>query len=168
MFYDSNKVNNILLCKQCEGRLDIPKNLPCGEAICSICETTLQVLNNNFNCLICKEKHEMPTKGLPTSKPLLEMLSIQPTKISRGKAFDALKKSLDVIQNKRGLIKLGIENSTDLRKEHCIDLRNSVQLATEEFIEQVNVLSTKIIEEINEYEKGLIEYNRTDLIAFGI
>jgi len=44
MFYDSNKVNNILLCKQCEGRLDIPKNLPCGEAICSICETTIQVL----------------------------------------------------------------------------------------------------------------------------
>jgi len=43
MFYDSNKVNNILLCKQCEGRLDIPKNLPCGEAICSICESTIQV-----------------------------------------------------------------------------------------------------------------------------
>ncbi len=65
MFYDSNKVNNILLCKQCEGRLDIPKNL-------------------------------------------------QPTKISRGKAFDALEKSLDNMQKKRSLIRLGIENDIDL------------------------------------------------------
>ncbi len=55
----------------------------------------------------------MPAKGLPTSKPLLEMLSIQPTKISRGKAFDALEKSLDNMQKKRSLIRLGIENGID-------------------------------------------------------
>jgi hypothetical protein len=162
MFYDSNKVNNILLCKQCEGRLDIPKNLPCGEAICSICETTLQVLNNNFNCLICKEKHEMPTKGLPTSKPLLEMLSIQPTKISRGKAFDALEKSLDSMQKKRSLIRLGIENGIDFVKEHCIELRSDVQLVTEKCIEQINEFNKEIIDEIDDYEKDLIEFNKTN------
>ena len=33
MFFDTNKVNNALLCKQCEGRLDIPKILACGETI---------------------------------------------------------------------------------------------------------------------------------------
>ncbi len=91
---------------------------------------------------------------------LLKMLSIKPTRISRGYFFDSLQKSLDEIQNKRGLIKLGIENSTDLGKEHCIDLRKSVQLAAEEVILQVNDFSTKIIEEINEYEKGLFEFNK--------
>ena len=47
LFYDTNKVDKILLCKYCEGRLDIPKCLPCGKAICSLCETTIQILEKN-------------------------------------------------------------------------------------------------------------------------
>ena len=65
MFYDTKKVDKILLCKYCEGRLDVPKNLPCGKAICTFCETSIQILENNkFDCLICKKKHEMPLDGL--------------------------------------------------------------------------------------------------------
>jgi len=41
---------------------------------------------------------------------VVKILSVEIIQVSRGKAFDALKKSLDEIQNKRGLIKLGIEN----------------------------------------------------------
>ena len=92
LFYDTNKVDKILLCKYCEGRLDIPKCLPCGEAICTLCETSIKILENNcFDCLVCKEKHEMPKKGLLTMKPLLELLSIKPAKVSRGKAFDSFR-----------------------------------------------------------------------------
>jgi hypothetical protein len=43
----TNEVDEILLCKYCEGRLDIPKCLPCGKAICSLCETTIQILEKN-------------------------------------------------------------------------------------------------------------------------
>ena len=75
----TNEVDKILLCKYCEGRLDIPQCLPCGKAICSLCETTIQILEKNkFDCLICKKKHEMPQDGLPIMKPLLNLLSIKP------------------------------------------------------------------------------------------
>ena len=78
MFFDTNKVNNALLCKQCEGRLDIPKILPCGETICSYCEISIQVNENNmFDCLVCKDKHEMPKNGFLISKALSEILSIK-------------------------------------------------------------------------------------------
>jgi hypothetical protein len=162
MYFETNQVNDILICDQCEGRLDIPKILPCGKTICSFCAplNLLSTIDYKFDCLVCKNKHEVPKDGLLINEALLKMLSIKPTRISRGYFFDSLQKSLDEIQNKRGLIKLGIENSTDLGKEHCIDLRNSVQLAAEEVILQVNDFSTKIIEEINEYEKGLIEFNK--------
>ena len=87
---------------------------------------------------------------------------MKPTKVSRGLAFDLLEKSLSEIQKKRNYIKLGIESSFDFVKEYCMDLRSDVQLKGEEVIEQVNDFITKIIEEIDEYEQELIEFNKTN------
>jgi hypothetical protein len=162
MFYDSNQIDNELLCKHCEGRLVEPKLLPCGETICSLCETSIQVNDRMFDCLVCKDKHDMSKNGLPICKSLLKLLSIMPTNVSRGESFDLLEKLLNEMQKKTSFIKLGIENSNDFVKEHCMNLRNNVQLTAEEVILQVNEITTKIIEEIDEYEKELIEFNRTN------
>jgi hypothetical protein len=162
MFFNTYKINKVLLCKQCEGRLDIPKILPCGETICSLCESSIQVNDQMFDCLVCKEKHDMPKNGFIISKSLTEILLMELTKVSRGEAYDSLKNLLDEIQKKLNLIKLGIYNGTDLVKQNCIDLRSDVQLKTEEIIQQVNDISSKIIEEIDEYEKELIEINKTN------
>lgn len=98
--------------------------------------------------------------GLPNNKLALKMLSIKLTKVLRGEVFDSLIKLLDVLQEKTSLIKLGIENSDDFVKEHCIDLRSEVQLTTEEVLLQVNEISTKLIKQIDEYEKKLIKSNK--------
>jgi hypothetical protein len=162
MFYDSNQIDNELLCKNCEGRLHEPKILPCGEIICSLCERCIQVNDRIFDCIACKQKHEMPKNGLIICKPLLKLLSIMPANVSRGESYDLLEKLLNEMQKKTSFIKLGIENSNDLIKEYCIELRNDVQLTAEKAILQVNELNNKIIEEIDEYEKELIEFNKTN------
>jgi len=162
MFYDAYKVDNKLLCRQCKVRLEKPKILPCGETICSFCETSIQIKDRMFDCLVCKEKHKMPKNGLITNKSLSEILAIELTTVSRGEAYDSLMKFLNDIQKKLSFIKIGIENSTDLVKEHCIDLRSDVQLAAEETILKVNDITTKLIEEIDEYEKELIEFNKNN------
>jgi len=106
----------------------------------------------------------MPENGFIINKSLSKILALELSKVSRGEAFDSLTKLLDNLQKKSNLIKLGIDNGTDLIKEHCMNLRNDVQLKTEECIEevilQVNDISTKIIDEINEYEQELIESNK--------
>jgi hypothetical protein len=117
---------------------------------------------NEFDCLLCKNKHEMPKNGLPNNEALLEMLSVKPTSVSRGTAYDLLENSLNKIQKKKSQFKLGIDNSSDFINEHCIELRSDVQLRTEEVILQVNDFSSKIIEEIDDYEKELIEFNKTN------
>jgi len=66
------------------------------------------------------------------------------------------------MQKKTNFIRLGIENRNDFVKEHCMNLRSDVQLTAEEVILQVNDITTKIIEEIDEYEKDLIEFNKTN------
>jgi len=162
MYFEANQVNNILICQQCQGKLEGPKILPCGETICSFCVSSIQTNLNVFNCLVCKQQHEMPKNGLPDNKVALKMLSVKPIKVFRGEAVDLLEKKLDDILKKHKLIKYSIENSTDLVKEHCIDLRSDVQLKTEEAIQQINDLSSKIIEEIDEYEEELIELNNTN------
>jgi hypothetical protein len=166
MFFDKNNLDDALLCQQCEGRLDVPKILSCGKTICSFCVSSLIVNENKFDCLLCKQKHEMPINGLPNNEALLKILSVKPRRVSRGKLFDSLQKSLNDIQKKHNFIKLGIENSNDLVKEHCIDLRSDVQLKAEEVILQVNDASEKIIKEINEYEKELIKFNKTNSKSF--
>jgi hypothetical protein len=162
MFYDANKINNVLLCKHCVGGLDIPKMLQCGVTICSFCETSIQVIDKMYDCLVCKKKHEMPQDGLPNNGLVLEILAIEITKVSRGEAYDALKKLLNEIKTKRSIIELGIDKSTDLVKDHCIDLRSDVQLKTEEAIQQINEINSKLIEEIDEYEKEFIEFNKNN------
>jgi hypothetical protein len=162
MYFEANQVNNILVCQQCQGKLEGPKILPCGETICSFCVSSIQTNLNVFNCLVCKQQHEMPKNGLPDNKIALKMLSVKPIKVFRGEAVDLLEKKLEEILKKHKLIKHSIENSTDLVKEHCIDLRSDVQLKTEEAIQQINDLSSKIIEEIDEYEEELIELNNTN------
>jgi len=160
MYFEKNQVTDVLLCQICECRLDIPKILPCGENICSLCEKNIQVNDQMFDCLVCKEKHKMPENGLIINKPLLKILTAKLTRVSRGKAFDSLLKTLDDMQNKHCIIKIGIENSDDLINEYCVDLRSNVQLTVEEVILQVNDIGTKIIEEIDEYEKELIELKK--------
>jgi len=162
MFFNTNQVNKALLCQYCEGRLDIPKLLPCGETICSFCETNIQVNDQMFDCLVCKQQHEMPKDGFKINKSLSKILVIELTNVSRGEAYDSLMKLLDKIQKKLNLLKLGIDNSIDLVKEHLMDLKSDVQLTAEEVIQQVNDISTKIIEEIDEYEKDLIELNKNN------
>ena len=44
----------------CEGKLEELKILSCGETICSFCVTSLKIVDKMFDCLVCKEKHEMP------------------------------------------------------------------------------------------------------------
>jgi hypothetical protein len=139
--------------------------LPCGRTVCSFCASKIKMNGNEFDCLLCKNKHEMPKNGLPNNEILLEMLSVKPTSVSRGTIYDSLKKSLINIHKIQSRFKLGIDNRSDLINEHCIELRSDVQLATEEVILQVNDFSSKIIKEIDEYEKESIVFNKTNPVS---
>ncbi len=162
MYFDKNQIDEVLLCEACKKLMDQPKILPCHDTICSLCEKSIQILDyNKYNCLVCKEIHEMPKNGLPFNKALLKMLSIKPTLVSRGKAFETIQKTLDQTEQKYNYIKRGIENSNDLIKEHFMDQINSVQISVEEIILQIKDKGAKLIKNINEYEQKLILINKT-------
>jgi len=160
MFFETNQVNDALICINCEGRLEEPKMLPCGETICSFCATSFKIVDKTFDCLLCKQKHDMPKNGLPNNKALVKILSIKLTKISRGKVFDTFQDSLNQIRMNINLIKHGVNDRDDYIKEHCIELKNNVQLVVEEAIQQINDFMMLINKEIDEYEKEQLKMNK--------
>jgi len=167
MYFEINdQIKNVLCCKHCEQRLDVPKMLPCGETICLLCEASIQVRNKLFDCFVCKTEHEMPKNGFLLNKSVVEMLSAKPCILSRGQAFDSLHVSLDEIKNKVKEIKFGFENSCDYIKEKCNYLRNNAQLESEQLIEKVNEITKQVINEINEYENEMIKFNETNVDSF--
>jgi len=54
MFLATKKLDNVLLCKHCQGGLEMPKFLPCGETICWLCESSIQVDDYKFDCFVRK------------------------------------------------------------------------------------------------------------------
>jgi hypothetical protein len=163
MFFDETQINDILNCKKCKERLDSARFLPCGSTICSKCISSIEIIENQeFNCLTCSKMHVMPKEGLALNDAVNLMLSLKPTRISRGKAIDSLIQSLDEIQKVTCLFKNGIASSVDNVKEYCTLLRNEVQVATEEAIQQIIDFNDELKREIDEYEKECIEFNTSN------
>ena len=59
MFYEEKTIKNILSCESCNEKLDIPKKLPCGSTICTQCESEIQQLDNQFECKLCSDIHQI-------------------------------------------------------------------------------------------------------------
>ena len=157
MFYEETKIINELNCIRCNQRLDEPRMLPCGETICSYCHKSIVVENKKYKCLICNKDHFMPEEGLPISKRLLRILTLNSEEVYRSKEVKKFKEQLKEIQEDVNKISFGINNGVDRVKELCIDLKNKVQLRTKEAIEQLNELNKEMITEIENFEKDCIK-----------
>jgi len=71
----------------------------------------------------------------------------------RSSHVENLKVLLDYIKEHIILIKFGLSNSEDQIGEYCADLKNSVQLKTEQTLQKITDLSEQIMNEVKEYEK---------------
>jgi len=149
------------MCKNCAARLDEPRVLQCGHNICSYCYSNTEIINsktnNNkkeFQCPSCGKLHEIPEDGLPINKTLVELLSMPTIEVSRGKQCDTLKSYLTQIQTSHKLLNYCLNNPNDFLKEHFINMRSKIQLATDQLLTNVNDCNELLIEMIDQAEKG--------------
>jgi hypothetical protein len=156
MFYDTNEVNALLNCKKCEGRLDEPSLLECGNSICSHC-SQLIILDKNriFKCLGCDDFHTMPLLGLPSNNLAKSLLSIKGIAVSRGEKFNILQENLNKIQENNCILKYNLTNPSDFVKDHFIEIRNQVQLNCENQCLKLNDKCQEIIAEIDQFALDL-------------
>jgi hypothetical protein len=77
-----------------------------------------------------------------------------------------LKSKLEEMQAKREEFKSNLDNGVDQVKEHCISLRNKVRLQTDLIVEQALQLNSKLIIQIDEYEKTCVDSLNNKLASY--
>lgn len=128
--------------------------LPCGKTICNICIEILDDLKQNeFTCDLCSEEHLQPKKGFPINEIVAELIREQPNEVYRSKESEMLKTNLSKLEQLVHDVKFDMENGVDKIKDHCIELRRQVQLATEHKIQEINSFNDSFIKQIDHYEK---------------
>lgn len=114
MFYEENKIADVLKCTHCRQKLDEPKILPCGKTICNSCiQTTLESFNQteeSFMCLICNCKHFYNKGGFPVNEALKAILDQAPVEVSRGDLIETLKEDLAKIERKTSELENSLVN----------------------------------------------------------
>lgn len=145
-----------MICKRCNSRYDatnLPKNLPCGDVICTNCENLLRENSKIAKCVTCSAEHSLTDDiQLSKCKVLIEMLSLKPNEIHRSDEVEKLKQFINDVKSNVVSIEKMLNGSVDMIKEHCAELRNEVQLATELKIQKLNELNIELIDDIYKYE----------------
>jgi hypothetical protein len=161
MFYEEHQINKLLNCSKCSQRFDVPKVLPCGKKICMQCIQIIKIIDSDdelaqFKCLMCSDEHVMPKNGFPTCETLMILLNEKPNEVYRSQNVETLKKNVNEIRLHLDKIDYDFNNGVDIIKEHCIELRTLLQLATEQSIMDLNKFNEIMIKQIDNYEKECI------------
>jgi hypothetical protein len=163
MFYQEFKLEEKLCCCKCKIKFDVPKCIPCGHFICFKCENEYSTKNSTVHvCSICLCEHQIPKDGFPIAELLVELMELVPVKVYRGELH--AKTSELIIDLDKTIENFGdkMKNSEEIIRNYIDSLRNSVDLATESKIDQLNKHRDDLISRINSYEQKCLNNIQTE------
>ncbi len=108
---------------------------------------------SQFKCIICSEEHNKPKSGtFPTCETLSVLLEEKPNEVYRSQNVETLKTNLNEIRLHLDKLEYDFNNGIDIIKEHAIELRTLLQLATEQSILDLHKFNEIMIKTIDNYE----------------
>ena len=166
MFYEEKEISELILCPYCKNKYNDPRIVECSSSFCMPCiEFLTKNDENGFKCPVCDDFHETPKKGYLKNPNLAKLCDKKAVEVSRSKQAEDFKRKLGNF--KQNLDKLANKNkpSIEIIKEYCDNLRNEVQLSSEELIETIKKYNLELIEQINAYERSsLLDFNKQNKI----
>ena len=159
MFYEESFLINLLKCKQCEEtyeKNDEPSVLPCGKTICINCASDFKE-NQTLICYFCSKEHNYSENGFPKNELAANLIKEQERVVREDKATFKLKSNLNELEILVNGALNEMNNKEEHIKEHYDELRRLVQLSTELKIEKINLIKTKFIKKVNDYQLETLE-----------
>jgi hypothetical protein len=159
MFYKKEDVDSVLVCSLCSEILRDPRILPCGESACHECIQVRSDANSKLShCPNCQKSHTPSSKknGFVPNLALVKLVQSKAENVSRDQKVEHLRAKLEEMRTSCEGLDAILSKGCDQVKEHCIELRNQVQLETELFIEQVYALNKELIADIDNYERECV------------
>ena len=156
MFFGENEIDRILECPCCNELFDEPRMLPCGHTFCKLCllNLTSRVVggNNSLECSTCTTVHEIPEKGFPVNRVLLNMLAVEPRQVYRSKAVETLNDYLDDICERQAKLNEIMDKPNETIEEQCDEIDEAVQESYEKIVEKINASHAAFKREIADFK----------------
>lgn len=153
MYFNEEEILHELSCPRCNQTFVDPRITPCFKTICSNCIEDL-TSENEIKCFFCKEMHKIPDRtGFQSNEYVSKILAKRPKQIYRGEIFRQLESKLEDLTNILNKLETGIKNPNTIINDYCSDLKNKIDLVTEQKINELNLMRVKYIEKIDDFER---------------
>ena len=109
MFYEEEKINDIIKCPLCMKMFDDPRMVECGESMCNSC--IMLLLNKEktgLNFKVWNAFHEMPKNGFKKNHRLIKLIAIKPNEVSRSIVASDLKSELTKVYEKNSIMQTNL------------------------------------------------------------
>ena len=168
MFYEENEINELIICPYCKTKYNDPRLMECGDSFCMPCiEILINIGEKGFKCTECNDFHEMPPKGYLKNLKLAKLCEKRAVEVSRSKLADEFKAQLDEFKQNVDILRNKNKPCIEIIKEYFDNLRNEVQLSSEELIETIKKYNLDLIEHINAYEtNSMLDFNKENKVEF--
>ena len=159
MFYKENDISEHLKCPYCKNKYKDPRIVECSTSFCMLCiEILTKEGENGFKCPVCESFHEIPPKGYLKNFNLDQISDKKANPLSRGSPAASLKTQLDEFKLKLDVLVNEEELGIVKLKDYCDSLRNEVQLASEQAIQDIKNINSYFIDYIESFENGSYAY----------
>ena len=158
MFYQADKINNLLICLVCEQKMVDPRLLSCGKSVCNRCvDIWTDTDKKRIKCHHCSKTHEIPDEGFLKNLTIQEMLDIEAKEVFRSNQIDEFKTLLNSLSSIRQNIELKLNAGGAQIRDHCDKVRNEMQLAIEQARLKLDSIHKEFIDEIDAVTGGPID-----------
>jgi hypothetical protein len=154
MFYQATELDNLLICKICDRKLDDPRSLPCGESFCNKCIDTISGYEKKqFECQNCNTQHAIPDGGFPINAVLNKILQLKSNEVFRNNLVKDFKDASNLVKIKAEKVESDLQAGEKIIYEHCKNVKDEVQLALEEAHFKLDEFHIEFFNEIDNYER---------------
>jgi hypothetical protein len=154
MFYQADKIDNLLNCCVCEQKMVDPRIFPCGKSMCDRCVDFLaDTEKKRVKCEHCAKIHEIPVEGFPKNLALQELLEFEAKEVFQDQKIGEFKSLLDRLESMAKNVDLTLRTGDARIREQCDRVRNDMQLGIEQAHMKLDEFHKAFMDEIDEYEK---------------
>jgi len=170
MFFQADKINNLLVCNVCEQKMMDPRIFPCGKSVCNRCVDNLADANkNHLVCDDCGKTHEIPRDGFPKNLLTQKLLELEFKEVSQSKHIVEFREILESLNSMKKDIEVTLKAGDAEIRDHCDKARNDMQLAFEQTKLKLDDIHKDFMNEIDQHEKKcqekfkFIQQNKADI-----
>ena len=147
-----DKILKAIKCSECNKILETPVLLPCHHSICQKHVIETKKIESDLLCSKCDVDHEIPSNGFPLNEALCDIIEAQISSIDFGsvhkEATESCAKLSRFIKDMTNLL----NNPGAYSYEEICQLKNLVNLKSEQLKLKIDEETEKMINNLNEYQ----------------